>query len=250
MLTVWVIVLLSGFIQRAYSQNVAITEPQLMYRKMLQYGLNLNSTGIGGLNFRYGWHKTDRIRELLDFEVARIRDPKETRVYGASDNPQRYTYDRLYMAFFIRTGYGRSIMITDRPYKNALGLHFNYNVGLTTALLKPIYIDYLEITYDNGGNPKTYVNSVRYNPDIHNNPLNILGNSPFFYGISNTMARFGAYARTSLSVQFGQYPDEFYVIEGGISLDAFPDPLPLMANLPRRSLFPVLFLGFSYGLNK
>ncbi len=242
--------LVSSTLHQTYAQNQAITEPQLMYRKQIQYGANLNSTGIGGLNLKFGWHKTDRIKNILDLELARVRDSKETRVYGASENPQRYTYDRIYMAFFLRTGFGRNYTITDRPYKNAIALHFNYNIGLTTAILKPIYIDYLNITYDNTGSGSSYVSSVRYDPDVHNNPQNILGNASFFYGASNTMAKFGGYGRTSLSVQFGQYPDEFHTIEAGCTVDVFPDPLPLMANSPRRSLFFILFVGYTYGINK
>jgi len=247
-----IFVLIAGFagITILHAQNQAILEPQLMYRKQLQFGINMNSTGIGGLNFRKGWHKTDQVKNILDIELARVRDPKETRVYGASENPQRYTYDRINMAFFLRTGVGRSIRITERSYKNAISLYFNYNVGFTTAILKPIYIDYLVIEYDNNGLGNSYVTQVRYNPAIHTNPQNILGNSSFFYNISNSTMKLGGYGRGSLSVQFGQYPEEFHLIEAGCTLDFFPNPLPLMANRPERSLFFVLFIGYTFGLNK
>lgn len=232
------------------AQNQAIVEPQLMYRKQMQFGINLNSTGIGGLNYRLGWHKTDAIKNILEFELARVRDSKETRVYGASENPQRYTYDRIHMAFFLRTGVGRSTRITERMYKNAISLHVNYNVGITTAFLKPIYIDYLVIEYDKNGLGSSYVTQMRYNPNIHTSRENILGNSSFFYGIGNTLMRWGGYGRASLAVQFGQFPEEFHLIEAGCSVDYFPNPLPLMANRPERDLFFVLFLGYTYGLNK
>ena len=245
----FIIVYLVAQTLTVFAQNQAITEPELMYRKQLMYGINLNSTGLGGLNFKMGWQKTDLVKKILDIELARIRDSKEARVYGASENPQRYTYDRIYMAFFLRTGYGRTITVTDRPYKNAFGLNFNYSFGLTTAILKPIYIDYLSISYDNQGVGTSYVSSVRYDPNIHNNPQNIIGNSAFFYGASNSIARFGAYGKASLEVRFSQFPDEFHNIEAGFTVDAFPEGLPLMANSPRQNLFFVFFVGYTYGLN-
>lgn len=232
------------------AQNVAITEPQLFYRKQVQFGFNLNSTGIGGLVFRKGWHKTDAVKNIFEVEFARVRDSKETRVYGASENPQRYTYDRINMAFFLRTGFGRTIRITDRPYKNAISLLFNYNFGASTVFLKPIYIDYIVNQRDALGQNVSTVTSVRYDPNVHTNNYYILGNSSFFYGIGNTTMKLGGYARGGLSVQFGQYPDEFHMIEAGCTLDYFPSPLPLMANQPKRNLFFILFIGYTYGANK
>ena len=231
------------------AQNEAITEPQLFYRKQSQFGFNLNSAGLGGINFRQGWHKTGRIKDLLDIEFCRVRDPKETRIYGASDNPQQYTYGRLNMAFFLRTGYGRTINLTERPYKNAIGLNFNYAVGVTTALLKPIYLDILYIYSDKVG---AYVKPERYDPnnEKHRDQNSIYGNSSFFEGITETVARFGGFGKASLSVEWGQFPDEFHTLEAGCTLDYFPAPLPLMANLPRRDIFFILFIGYSFGFNK
>jgi len=232
------------------AQNEAITESSLLYRKQVQFGFNLNSAELGGLNFRLGYHKTDRKKNIIDFELARVRDSKETRVESETDNPQRYTYNRINMAFFLRTGIGQYITLTERPYKNAFGLHLNYHVGVTTAFLKPIYIDYLFITTDQFGLQTSTVRSVRYNPEVHNQKSQIIGNSSFFTGMSNTTAKFGGYGRASLSVTYGQYPDEFHSIEAGVTLDVFPDPLPLMANASPRNLFFLFFVGYTYGINK
>jgi len=229
------------------AQNIAITETTIMYRKSVQLGGNLNSTGIFGLNFRYGWHKTAKKQGIFDFEIARIKDPKEYKIYGASDNPQRYSYGRLNMAFFLRTGVGRSIKLTERPYKNALGININYAVGISTAMLKPIYLDIYHPYTDRSGG---YVEAERYDPDIHNNPSLIFGNANFFTGINKSTFTPGGYARISLSAEWGQYNEEFHNLEGGLTFDFFPTALPLMAFSPERTQFLVLYIAYIYGFNK
>ena len=57
----FIIVYLVAQTLTVFAQNQAITEPELMYRKQLMYGINLNSTGLGGLNFKMGWQKTDLV---------------------------------------------------------------------------------------------------------------------------------------------------------------------------------------------
>jgi hypothetical protein len=233
-----------------FAQNEAITEPQLMYRKRLQVGMNLNSTGLGGINFKYGWHKTGKINNMLDFELARIRHSKETRIYGNSDNPRQYTPGRLNMAFFLRTGYGQNIAITERPYKNATSLHFNYSVGISTAILKPIYLDVRKIITDPIRGTYNIVESERYDPAVHTDPQSILGNSSFTDGLGELSFTPGVYGRASLDVEWGQYPDEFYSLEAGVCVDYFAKPLPLMAFVPYDQYFVSLFLQFTFGFNK
>jgi hypothetical protein len=230
-----------------WAQNEAIMETQLFYKKRIQAGMNLNSSGLGGLNFKYGWHKTGMKKNMFDIEFARVRHPKETRIYGQSETPQQYTFGRLNMAFFLRTGYGQTIFITERPYKNAIQLNFNYAVGLNTAFLKPIYLD---IFYPNTDGIGGYVVPERYDPVKHDNQSRIFGNSSFFQGIGNTSVYLGGYGRASLSVEWGEYPDEFHTIEAGITVDAFPDRLPLMAYQPKTFYLFNLFIGYQFGWNK
>ncbi|MES2780482.1 MAG: hypothetical protein V4651_11350 [Bacteroidota bacterium] len=240
-------VLFSLITLQAVAQNEAITEPQLFYRKRVQLGMNLNSSGLGGINFKYGWQKTGTKKNMLDIEFARLRHPKETRIYGQSETPNQYTLGRLNMLFSLRTGYGQTIFITERPYKNAIQLNFNYALGISTAILKPIYLDILYTNPDGYGN---YVVPERYNQVKHANTSNIYGNSSFFQGISNTSLQFGAYGKASLSIEWGEFPDECHTVEAGVALDIFPDALPLMAYQPKTAYLVNLFIGYQFGWNK
>lgn len=232
-----------------FAQNQAITETQLFYRKRGQIGANINSSGLGGINYRYGWHNTGKSKNILDIEFARIRHPKETRIYGQSEQPRKFTFGRLNMLFMLRTGLGKTIMITDRPYRNAMSLNFNYNIGLSTALLKPVYLD---IYYPNIDGIGGYISSERFDPSKpeHNNLNLIFGNSPFFVGINKTTAKLGAYGRASLSIEWGEYPEDFRSLEAGVAVDVFPNPLDLMAFQPRNYFLFNFYLGYTYGWNK
>jgi len=232
----------------ASAQNQAITESQMFYRHRTQFGGHLNSSGLGGLNFKYGWHKTGATKNMLDIDFSRIRHPKETRIYGQSNAPQRFTYGRLYMLFLLRTGLGQTIAITERPYRNALSINFNYNFGLSTAFLKPSYLD---IFYSNPDGIGGYTLAQQYDPNKpeHNNLNLIFGNSNFFEGIGMTKAKVGAYGKASVSVEWGEFTEDFQSIEAGFALDVFPNPLALMAYQPRNYFLLNLYIGYTFGWN-
>jgi len=230
------------------AQNEAIIQPQLMYTSRFQWGGNLNSTGLGGINFKYGWHKTGTVNNMLDFEFARIRNSKEIQTSSASDNPRQYVFGRLNMAFFLRAGYGQNIAITERPYKNAASLHFNYSLGATCAFLKPIFVDVQVKVNDPNQVPYMTVVPMQYDPATVSQS-DILGESTFTEGISKTKLYPGGYGKASLAVEWGPYPDEFKSLEAGVVLDAFLRPLPLMANVSPEFYFFTLFIEFTFGSN-
>ena len=235
----------------AVAQNEMITEPTLLYRKRLLYGFHLNSSSLGGFNFKYQWQKTATVKNGIDFDLDRIRHPKETRVYGLSDNPRQYTPGRINMAFFFRAGYGQTIFITNRDYKSAVSVHYNYAVGSTIALLKPIYIDVFKRSNDPFG--QSYIATEKYDPvNKHTSPQSIYGNATFTRGFDEIKPYFGAHFKNSIVVEWGDYPDVFQALEAGFCIDLFPQKLPLMAEqlTPNKNLFFTLFLGFTLGQNR
>jgi len=229
------------------AQNAPITDAQILYYKNTQYGINLNSFGHSGLQLRYGWHKTGTKTDFIETELARIKHPKEVRRAGISENPNRYTFGRLNVAFFWRNGYGRTINITERPYKNALGLNFIYSGGINMALLKPVYLD---IFYPDDFRGGGYINSEKYDPEKHTNIYQIYGNSSFFSGLGETKLHVGAYGRAALAVEWGNMPDEYKILEAGITVDAFRKGLPLMAFVPADQYFIGLYIAYCRGSKK
>jgi hypothetical protein len=229
------------------AQNVLVTEPQLMYLKTQQFGISLNSFGLGGLNYRHGWHKSGKAQSHFETELVRVKHPKEVRRSGFSDNPVKYSFGRQNMVFFWRTGLGQTKVITERPYKNALGLNFVYTIGANVALLKPIYLD---VYYPNETGFSGFLVSEKYDPEKHKDIFRIYGNSNFFTGIGETSFRLGGHGKAGLSVEWGHFNDDYKMLEAGITLDVFGSGLPMMVNLPEKNIFVGLYISMNWAFRK
>ncbi|MFN4082870.1 MAG: hypothetical protein ACK4K9_04500 [Bacteroidia bacterium] len=234
-------------LQRLSAQNIVNTEPQLMYLKTNQFGVGLNTFGLGGINYRHGWHKTGKAQSHFETELTRVKHPKEVRRSGFSDNPVKYTYSRINTVFFLRSGFGQTKAITERPYKNALGLNYVYTVGANLALLKPVYLD---VYYPNESGFGGFLVSEKFDPEKHKEVFRIYGNSNFFTGIGETSLRLGGFGKCGLSVEWGQYNEEFKTLEAGVTFDIFNNGLPMMAFLPEKNLFFGFYVNVNWGFKK
>lgn len=223
------------------AQNVAITETQLMYYHDTHIGLNANSLGLGGIQFRKGWHQTGFKNHLLDVEFLIVQDPKESKRYAMNDNPNQYKFGKINNVFFLRCGYGKDIQITDRPYRNAISVHFLYSGGLNLTFLKPYYI---EVVYQNGFT--NFLLSEKFNPEKHN-PYNIYGSSSFTEGINEIKTLFGAYGRMGLAMEWGQVDDEYRNLEFGCTFDVIPDGVPILYGQNGNTFFIGGYIGLNWG---
>lgn len=236
-----VIMIVGSFQMKSRAQNTPINETQLLYMHDTHLGLNANTLGLGGIQFRKGWHQTGSKNHLMDIEFLIVQDPKETRRYGLNDNPSQYKYGKLNNVFFLRAGYGKRIELTERPYRNAVGLHVLYSAGINMALLKPYYID---VVYVRGFN--NIVVSEKFDPEKHN-PYNIYGSSSFTEGLNEIAMRLGAYTRLAISVEWGQFDDEYRNIEFGCTLDAIPSGVPILYGKTPSPLFIGAYVGLNWG---
>lgn len=230
------------FCVRSYAQNAPITEAQMLYMNDYQFGINANTHGLGGISFRYGWHKTGLKNKILETELSIIQHPKEVKRDGYNNNPSQYKFGKLNNVFFWRIGYGNITNITERSYKNALGLNFIYAGGLNLALLKPYYLDVIQL--DKFKTPN--VVSSKFVPDS-TNEYNIYGSSSFAQGLGETTLKLGAYGRLALAVEWGQYPDEYKTIEAGFVLDGFSDGIPILYGYTADKYFAGFYLAFNWG---
>jgi len=231
------------FTNKNIAQNAPITDGELLYYKDYNLGFNLNSFGGGGIYYRHGWHKTGSKKNYIESELAYIRHPKEVWRFSYQNNPNSYTYGRLNFVYFWRNSYGQKIELTERSYRNALGLNFVYNVGFTIALLKPAYIEYFA---QNPDNSNTLV-SEKYDPEKHKDEYRIYGNGPFLSGFGEINAKVGLFGRAGLNIEYGQYPDEYKSLEAGITFDAFNEKLPMVTRAEQIQFFPAIYIAFNFG---
>ncbi len=239
-------IVIAFFCINTFAQNVAITEAQMLYDKEYQLGVNANTHGMGGITFRYGWHKTGTKTNMFETELAIIQHPKEYKQSPANTNiASQYKYGKLNNVFFLRTGYGSISNLTERTYKNALGLNLIYAAGINFALLKPYYFD---VNVASGGRTQPNVTAALYSPTI--NDIDYVGSSSFVQGLGETSLKLGAYGRVALAVEWGQYPDEYKTLEAGITLDGFGDGIPILYGYNAEQYFLGLYLAFNWAWKK
>lgn len=231
-----------------FAQNAPINEPQLMYTQSNMLGVQVNSFKSWGLYYRYGWHKTGKEQNHLEIDFSRIKHLKEVRRQGFTESQSQYSFGRMNAVFFMRTALGQTIVITERPYKNAVGLNFVYSLGASTAFLKPVYIEVF-YPYDNAPG-QGYLVSERYDPEKHLDIYSINGNSAFTKGISETKLVLGGYGRAGFQVEWGQYADEMRCLEAGFTVDGFMEGLPIMARNNYDRMFYGLYVSYNWGNRK
>ncbi len=230
------------------AQNAPITEPQLMYTKSNLYAVGLNSFKSRGVYYRLGWHKTGKEQNHWELDISRVRHPKEERRQGYTENQTQYTFGRLNVVYLMRNSFGQTIAITERPYKNAVGLNFVYDVGVTMAFLKPVYIE-VYYQYDNTQG-EGYLVSERYDPEKHTDIYKIYGNAPFTKGLSETKIQFGGFGRAGFQVEWGQYSDEIRCLEAGVTIDGFMQGIPIMAHTTYDQILLGFYVSYNWGNRK
>lgn len=232
----------------AISQNAPITEPQLMYSQSHTFGISLNSFRSEGIHYRYGWHKTGKEQNHFEIDISRIKHPKEVRRQGFTEGQSMYSFGRMNVVYFARTNFGRTVTLTERPYKNAVGLNFVYSGGATFAFQKPVYID---VYYPSDFFPgEGYLISEKYDPDKHVDQFKIYGNSSFTRGFSDIKVNMGAFGRAGFQVEWGQYSDEIRCLEAGVTVDAFLQGIPIMAHQNYDQVFYGFYLAYNWGNRK
>lgn len=239
---------MSGIAMPAWSQNAPVTEPQLMYTQSNHFLLGRSSLDGLSLSYRYGWHKTGSRQNHLEVDFSRVRHPKEVRRQGYTESQNMYSYGRMNVVFFLRGSLGQTIAITERPYKNALGLNFVYSVGGTLGLLKPVYIDVYHPDPNQPG--EGYLVSEKFDPEKHLDVYRIYGNSSFTKGIGETALRYGGFGRAALQVEWGQYSDESRCLEAGITADLFTEGVPILARRPEDQFFLGMYIALAWGNRK
>lgn len=236
--------LLLFFCHQILAQNDPLTAPSLLYKSQRMYGGNLHTKGWG-LNYKHGIYRNAKNITLFDVEFLKMRHPKEVRILNSAfENPKPYVFGKLNSAFFLRTGIGNKRMIAEKFYKTGIAVHISYSAGLTTCLLKPVYLD----IYKKGPNDDVaYVIAEKYDPEVHVDQGVIYGFSKFGEGLDEIEFMAGAHGKAALNFEWGEYSDEMKNLEVGMAADAFPSELPLMAFTKNKNIFTTFYICFSFG---
>lgn len=198
-----------------------------------------------GMSIKSGKKVKEGTWRMLNFELINMRHEKERRVRSASFSaPGSFFFGKMNYVYFLRSGFGRRWDIGNKLYKNTLATRAGFSVGPTISFLKPVY---LEIYYPGPDQQSGYLVSEKYDPDKHNDPSIIFGNSPLLKGISETKLRIGINAKASIEFDWSDYHDQVQSLEFGIAVDAFGSEIPILAFAKNKNVFTSLYICLNIG---
>jgi len=244
-----ILVFVSVLALNAYSQDSSFVEGDrtILFRNEAEGGINVHSNGFG-ITFKRGWHMTGYKKQMLDIDFVSLRDPKQYKLanpYYPDSKP--YFFGKLNFAYILRGGYGRQNIIFGKAERSGVEVRYNYYVGLSLGITKPVYLD---ILVDNPFDSLTKIIDTRkYDPDdpVQQVQENIYGPGPYFQGIDELSFYPGAYGKFAISFEYAGWQQKVTAIETGVVIDAYPSAIPIMANNKKNNLFFNFYVSLLWG---
>ena len=220
-------------------------EPNILYRHEKSWFGALYTDGWG-IGYRQGKSLTGFKKRMFEVELQLNRkDPKEVKSLNIFfNNAKRFVYGKLNYFSILRGGMGTQKVINDKPYWGGVQIRYFYGGGVSMGLIRPYYL-YI-INYTDSPYNTFYLTDERYDPDKHY-ITDIYGRGPFGKGFGKMRLYPGLYGKFAFNFEFGEYDQEIRSLEAGILLDAYLEPVPLMAFQENRQLFLSLFINFQLG---
>jgi hypothetical protein len=223
----------------------------LLYNKMRQVGININTSGFG-LNTLFGRYSDATHLWLFGSDLMIVKHEKETKTWNPVNDPNArpYYYGKLNNFYVLRAQIGRKKIITDKLRHSGVQISHNWLIGPSFGFTKPVY---LEIIYMNEPNNQPYLEVEKFDPDIHYID-NIYGRASSLRGFDELKFQPGAFGKFSFTFEYSNEREALKGIEAGIAADAFTRRIPIMAiyddeskNPKNHQVFLSLYLNFFIG---
>lgn len=242
------LLLLSG----VRAQSIYDDQDRTLYSREIYGGPVIHGGGWGG-QFVYGKYRTAADRVLFSLELVGMKHPKEVKSYNPYYEDSRgYFYGKQNSLMILRPTFGHKHRITEKIRKSGVELNFVWGVGPSFALLKPVYLQ-IGVRADGQDNPP-YDNIVeeKYDPAKHF-ANNIFGRASWFRGLGELGVISGVFARTALNFEYAGDNTGIKALEVGASLDAYPQKIPIMAELEgveNKQFFLEFYVALQFGGKK
>ena len=233
------------FSQFAKAQDFTLYEEvsSILYRREATLGFMTHTSGLG-FSARRGLQKTFERKRIIELDLVSMKHTKEDKTHVFKDSPG-FVYGKLNYLTLLRCGYGIQQILYAKADRSGVEVRFNGSVGLSTGILKPVYLD---IIIRSGQYPfeQSRREPTRYDPLKHQ-LSDIYGRSSFGYGMSELTFHPGGYVKSGFSFEFSKNDRSIRSIETGAVLDVFPKALPIMAFTSNNSYYFSLYLAGFFG---
>ena len=234
---------LISFAGNLLAQDIkGVEEKGILYKYVKHSGLTIHTQGLG-INYRRGKHLTGFSYRFWDFSLTSMKHPKEIRsVNPFSSNNGGFIYGKLIGLSLLRAGIGKQKSINKKGDIGGVELNYGYYGGFSLAIERPIYLNIFYISDQTGVKEKV----EKYDPDIHF-PDNIAGRASVWKGFSEPKFHPGLYASFLLNAEFGKDPQKLHSLETGVTIDAFLNPIQIMAFNKPTNAYVTLFIRYLFG---
>jgi hypothetical protein len=236
-------VLLIIGINSIYAQGELTEEQKVFYRNEKTAGLLLNTDGFG-ISYREGKRLDYLNKRLFEIDFGIIKHPKEVRLSNPYyQTTKSFVFGKLNSLFFIRGGIGHQHEIFSKADQGGVAIRYFYSAGPAIAIYKPIY--YKIIYPVSASNIETI--DEKFELSIHQ-PGDIYSKSAFSKGLDETKFLPGLYAKGGFNFEYSKEDIVIHAIELGISVNAFPKKIPIMATEDNKAVFLSVFVSYRIGL--
>ncbi|MFC1733829.1 hypothetical protein ACFL6I_26310 [candidate division KSB1 bacterium] len=221
-----------------------IDELNVLYRHEKSGFAMLYSDGWG-IGYRQGKHITGFKKRMYEVELqVNRKHPKEVKSLNILfNNSKRYVYGKLNYLSVLRGGIGIQKVLNDKPYWGGVQVRYYYSGGVSLGFTRPYYlyiINYTDSQYE------FYLTDEAYDPDKHY-ISDIYGRGPFGKGFGKIKIHPGIYGKFAFNFEFGEYQQEIRSLEVGIIVDAYLEPIPIMAYDTNKQYNISLFVSIHFG---
>lgn len=220
--------------------NVSLASSDDERDKEMSVGINFNSHAgiIGGLALRYGIEIDEEWSNFFALEIVNVKDNKEERFSSATGNS--FILGKTNYLFSIRPQFVKEYLLFQKDPEEGVRLSGVMGAGPSIGFVKPYYIRY---PVDNDFRSTS---SVPFDPSIHQ-PQSIRGSGGFFSGFNEANLTFGANMKLGLNFEFAQEKNTVSGIEGGWSLEYYPNTVEIVPKQNNNSLYSAVYIIIYYG---
>jgi hypothetical protein len=221
--------LFAGF--NLFAQGEIDEQIKSSVRNERTFHLMLSTNGWGG-GFSYARMKTVFLKQIINFQLVGIHDPKEFVI--SNSNGDRYAYGKTNSFVCLRNQYGWQKQLFSKRDKGGVEIRYYYLTGINFGFLKPIY-------YINANNQTVKFDAIKTSSGY------IVKKAPFYKGLDEIKIIPGINFTIGSSFEYSKQDRAVKAIESGLIFDLFPKKIDLMGNEFNKAWFLGFFISFRFG---
>lgn len=229
------------------AQVPAPVEQGNAYGKEFGGGAFLATNGLGVHGF-FGLRSHAKRTWLFSMDIGNIKSQKQTKTYNNNyEDARGYFYGKVNSLMYLTLSFGGKHLLFESKRLQGVEISGIWGLGLDLGYLKPIYLKIREPYIGGQGYDRPI--DQRYDPAIHYKE-NIYGRSAFFKGFKEGEIRAGLQLKAGILFNLSKFDELITGIELGAKADCFFQPIEMMYNSPRKSLYSALYAKFTLGTKR